>query len=54
MSSVYGLKNELLSLEKQLEEAQKNNDTEKICYLKERVKRVKIEIENLNFYNKST
>lgn len=34
MSSVYGLKNELLSLEKRLEEAQKNNDTEKICYLK--------------------
>ena len=30
MSSVYGLKNELLSLEKRLEEAQKNNDTEKI------------------------
>ena len=35
-------------------EAQAHKDADNICYLRERIRRIRIEIENLNFYNKST
>ena len=35
-------------------EAQAHKDADNICYLRERLRRIRIEIENLNFYNKST
>ena len=34
--------------------AQANKDADNICYLRERIRRIRIEIVNLNFYNKST
>lgn len=46
MSSIEALRNEIISLENELKEAERNNNEERILYLEERIKRVEIEITN--------
>lgn len=46
-----GLYDELESYERELDTAERNGDEEKAKYLQERIRRVKIEIENLKHYN---
>lgn len=48
-----GLYAELENYERELNEAIKKNDEKMIRYLQERIRRVKIEIENLKYYNQN-
>lgn len=52
MPSIEALRNEIISLKNELREAERNNNGERIRYLKERIKRVEIEIANKKNYKK--
>lgn len=46
MSSIEGLRNEIISLERRLREAEQMGDEAKIRYCEERIRRLEIEIGN--------